>query len=812
MGLGISFFTLPVFQWYPALSTMFLLKSYISPALTLSLLAFPAIAAKPDTPPHVFDQLGDKQAGSFIPNIFTNSESNIFAVPELLQLELEGLGQVQLHIEESLNEFDRQVLNGTLLKDGEEVPFSEVVLVEAKHDAVMGSIETPDGNWLLMPQYHGPNGHTQYLIKRHDKEIDDELLHDEHDQTQLPEINGLVPEQLIQAAPDVDQNGDTVIDVFMGFSERAIPYVQDMEAYAVMQIATVNNALKNSKIDNIRIRLVGIGTTHHHRGMDWTQLNDLENWFAEDIAKYSPDIVTGYFTLDDSYPNQAGGWAFVGGYQNINNVTQPHAFRHELGHNIGGSHCNDNAGYNFGFNNGMTKTHQCGNNINYYSNPDVTDMYGLAIGDASSANMARVWRENAASHSSRRPALVPFENEIRVKAVDKPNINISANGWDYTDFEVPESSSRMIVTLNEGSLTRGGKHKLYVQKGENPTANGFHTMSKEGGNSLSLAVNDMSAGTWSVGIKNESSNSNDLILSVYLFAENGEQLSLDGQDNNQDDNQDSDQENNQDDQTVQLAELSSPLMGTFIDSSSFNFSSDSQEYLWLFVGSSKGAADIYDGDMNNSQATVNNIELNGAPLYVTLWTYINGDWQAKHYEFSRILQDSNTDMDDSNSDDSDNSDGNDADNSNDNESNNGTNTGVVLNQAPVVIIKAPSQVQAAETVLLDGSGSYDINGDKLIYIWRQESGPSVHLQNKDLAIASFEAPVVGSDTQVTFSLTVFDGKELNKDQVIVRLLAEENTNETSTESDKQGGGAIYWFSLLLLLPLMGRRQDKSNKD
>ncbi len=71
------------------------------------------------------------------------------------------------------------------------------------------------------------------------------------------------------------------------------------------------------------------------------------------------------------------------------------------------------------------------------------------------------------------------------------------------------------------------------------------------------------------------------------------------------------------------------------------------------------------------------------------------------------------------------------------------------------------------TVKLNGSNSWDPNGDPLSYLWKQESGPTVVLDGATNAICRFNGTQPGD---YVFSLTVSDGKVWSApDQVTVRI-------------------------------------------
>lgn len=90
-------------------------------------------------------------------------------------------------------------------------------------------------------------------------------------------------------------------------------------------------------------------------------------------------------------------------------------------------------------------------------------------------------------------------------------------------------------------------------------------------------------------------------------------------------------------------------------------------------------------------------------------------------------------------------------------------TVVNVNHSPVADADDDQSVAEGSVVLLDGTNSYDVDGDTLIYSWLQVSGPEVTLNDASLAAPSFTAPVMGTGGQpgvvatVTFTLTVSDG-------------------------------------------------------
>lgn len=75
----------------------------------------------------------------------------------------------------------------------------------------------------------------------------------------------------------------------------------------------------------------------------------------------------------------------------------------------------------------------------------------------------------------------------------------------------------------------------------------------------------------------------------------------------------------------------SPAVGSALSSpTTFKWTSvtNAQGY-WIWVGTTSGAANIYSQNVGaNTSATVSNIPQNGSPVYVRIWTEINGLWSV----------------------------------------------------------------------------------------------------------------------------------------------------------------------------------------
>jgi hypothetical protein len=87
-------------------------------------------------------------------------------------------------------------------------------------------------------------------------------------------------------------------------------------------------------------------------------------------------------------------------------------------------------------------------------------------------------------------------------------------------------------------------------------------------------------------------------------------------------------------------------------------------------------------------------------------------------------------------------------------------TVVNVNHAPVAEPGADQFVNEGTAVMLNGSNSYDPDGDPITYQWTQTGGPAVTIMAADTDTANFTAPVlaggVGGPILLTFALRVSD--------------------------------------------------------
>jgi hypothetical protein len=224
---------------------------------------------------------------------------------------------------------------------------------------------------------------------------------DEFDTPPMPALarrNAERPFANVLASNSPNDGEHKVIEVLAGFSRSAADHVGDAQAYALAQVESVNLALHNSRVSGVSLELAGIQIIDQDYPITTETLAVVDQLFPS--GKFLGADLTAAFFVGNS-DDVAPSLAYSPGRLSVQSVTSSIALRHSLGHNAGGGHCNDSgSGYNFGYDNGRTRDIMCGNASAYYSSPDAHDRYDLPMGNAQSADMARVWRENADRLSS----------------------------------------------------------------------------------------------------------------------------------------------------------------------------------------------------------------------------------------------------------------------------------------------------------------------------------------------------------------------------------------------------------------------------
>ncbi|AJO80812.1 discoidin domain-containing protein [Pseudomonas sp. MRSN 12121] len=544
---------------------------------------------------------------------------------------------------------------------------------------------------------------------------------------------------------DRSANGDILIDLLAGFSTSSAAFIGDPEAYAAAQVAAINRSVQQSLVQGVRVRLVGTQVVSTDMPITTGSLSQVSTLFADGIKQYSPDLVASFVR---GVPGQdtAVGWAYVNGRYSINYINGPTVLRHEMAHNVGGSHCSDGKSYRFGYNNGRVGTILCGNQVPYYSNPDLKDQQGVPLGDEKTANMARVWRENAAKISAYAPAVVPQADE-RATSLLEQSVTLAKDQIRYFPLDVPAGTRRLVFSASLGPKSEGsGKFQLLLKHGAQPTVADYDYRSLEN-NGVALGVNDPQPGRWYLAIRAEKNKAApDITLEGQAFAAVEETVtaryirlvansSVDGKD------------------SASIAELhladargkSLPRSWRIHSASSTQAGAPGSNIIdgntKSFWASAPGAAYphqlVIDLGTEARFSQLHYLPRQDQGLSGNIKAYQvyggagpDGPWTLlADGEFSA-----------------------------DNEVKSAALKPVEASLPPVAVISGQAEAQAGQQVLLDASASSDPQGHALSFAW--EATPALDF-TFDGPRLSFVAPELGSDTRYQFTLKLSNGKQGN---------------------------------------------------
>jgi hypothetical protein len=116
-------------------------------------------------------------------------------------------------------------------------------------------------------------------------------------------------------------------------------------------------------------------------------------------------------------------------------------------------------------------------------------------------------------------------------------------------------------------------------------------------------------------------------------------------------------------------------------------------------------------------------------------------------------------------------------------------------------------------VVLDGGNSMDPDSDSLEFTWTQLSGPSVQLQNQSGARATFTAPTIAEQVDLTFQLEVEAEGAADTDTTTITVLPigeSPGSGCAAGASDSPLKGTLLWL-LLGAFPLFLRRMTSSGR-
>lgn len=297
------------------------------------------------------------------------------------------LAGVQAPRLEHRSTFEDYQVNSAMLQDRQGEPNGFIVVVNQADGAFTALVNTSYKRGLVIGLADGTQ--TFHEQPESDPEATDFITDQAAEQAQRPLLDA--------PPPSAQDEQDTVLTVLAGFSDEALRQVGDPRSYALAQIETLNLSLRNSGIEHIKASLAGVSTTPTDYLIIESNLINLESIFPNHAKA---DLIAGFFA---SPPQNAIGLAMRYGKLSMTHISTTDTFAHEIGHNVGGGHCNPGDDhYQYGHSTGKYGSMMCrqGSLVLAFSNPDKTAPDGQPLGNAATADMARTWRTLAPGKSS----------------------------------------------------------------------------------------------------------------------------------------------------------------------------------------------------------------------------------------------------------------------------------------------------------------------------------------------------------------------------------------------------------------------------
>lgn len=305
-------------------------------------------------------------------------------VPALLENRLEltrspllaGLKAPRLEPRSSIDGY--RVSSANLLGEKDENE-GFIVLVDSPDGSFTALLSTPTRRGVIIGHADGSQTFTEEVVA--DGQKDDFVTDPQLEREQRQRSSDPVP----------TDGAEQVLTVLVGFSEEAARQVVDPRRFALAQIETLNLALKNSLISNVRVTLSGISTTPIDYVINSKNLSAMRTAFPN---YPNADLIAGFFA--SATEGGVVGIASRYGNTSMTRISTTDTFAHEVGHNMGGAHCNPgDDSHEYGFSTGKYGSLLCRQGTPYlsFSNPARSAPDGAPLGNSKTADMARVWRE-----------------------------------------------------------------------------------------------------------------------------------------------------------------------------------------------------------------------------------------------------------------------------------------------------------------------------------------------------------------------------------------------------------------------------------
>ena len=134
----------------------------------------------------------------------------------------------------------------------------------------------------------------------------------------------------------------------------------------------------------------------------------------------------------------------------------------------------------------------------------------------------------------------------------------------------------------------------------------------------------------------------------------------------------------------------------------------------------------------------------------------------------------------------------------------------VANRAPIARAGPDRTVNSGANAVLDGSGSFDLDGDAVTLAWSQTSGTTVTLSSTSAERPTFTAPTSATGETLVFSLTASDGTLTATDSTSITVRSQ--SGNTAPIADAGADKTVYTIASSTNVALDGSASSDSDGD
>eukprot|EP01054_Gregarina_sp_Poly1_P009131 Gregarina_sp_Poly_1__9130@NODE_55_length_17436_cov_154_331798_g47_i0_p1_GENE_NODE_55_length_17436_cov_154_331798_g47_i0NODE_55_length_17436_cov_154_331798_g47_i0_p1_ORF_typecomplete_len730_score62_40Reprolysin_3/PF13582_6/6_9e06Reprolysin_3/PF13582_6/1_7e04Reprolysin_5/PF13688_6/0_00011Peptidase_M54/PF07998_11/3_2e03Peptidase_M54/PF07998_11/0_0019Peptidase_M66/PF10462_9/0_0038Reprolysin_4/PF13583_6/0_02PPC/PF04151_15/0_15Reprolysin_2/PF13574_6/0_21Reprolysin_2/PF13574_6/9e03_NODE_55_length_17436 len=320
-----------------------------------------------------------------------------------------------------------------------------------------------------------------YYPDEDDSFEDEDFEEDQKVYAEMTQELGLIEGRSTARGATRDSEGNIVMDMLCGMAPRGLAHAGDSESLCAAEVESINLALENTDVHNIKLRLVGVKIYPEADTLGTSGSEGIaraREIMLRDRAAFGADLMT-MWLFDPT--SSTRGKAYRPGFQSIMEMRALSTLRHEVGHNMGERHCPEDAEANGwrGYRQPETNrgTILCGQDISMFSNTYKTDRgHRVGLPGVTGAHGISAWLQNAERVSAFMPMVVPWNWEHRIQ-LQRTIVTATGSTPGRETWTIPSGAERVVVWI----ATRLEQNKeypmMYISRGSQPTNRNFELVS-----------------------------------------------------------------------------------------------------------------------------------------------------------------------------------------------------------------------------------------------------------------------------------------------------------------------------------------------